>query len=477
MSKDDTRDYNTDLQQLYLEFMLALPSDFTRCQNILKHTYWTPKLQSTIKFIMDYADAYRHLPTTEQVKGETGYTLGKINEVEAGQHSQWFLQSIEDFCRHKAMEALVLEGPDLISNGQYAELERRSKENMMISLQKDMGTDYFSDPLARLTAMKDRKNTISTGWAGIDKKLYGGIGRGELMIFAGGPGTGKSLFLQNIALNWVQAGLNVVYITLELSEDLVAMRFDAMISETGTKSIFKDLDNVASKVAMQYKRNKWGSLRIKKLPEAGTSANDIRAFLKEYEIQYGFKPDALVIDYLDLLHPNSGKISAADLFIKDKYTSEEMRAMSAEWNTLTVTASQLNRASTQVADFDHSHIAGGISKINTADNVLGIFRSSSMMDQGMYQIQFLKTRSSSGVGSRVDLRFNPETLRIVDVEENEQESYTPSNHSQRIADEVKAAPQKGSIQPPAAVPPQSNNVSTNSRVTSIMDLVSKQKRL
>jgi predicted ATP-dependent serine protease len=132
------------------------------------------------------------------------------------------------------MEILVYDGPKLISEGAYAELERRSKENMLISLQTELGTDYFADPLARLERMRDRTDTTPTGWKDIDQKLYGGMNRGEITFFAGGPGTGKSLFLQNLALNWVQMGLNVIYITLELSEELVGLRFDAMITETPT---------------------------------------------------------------------------------------------------------------------------------------------------------------------------------------------------------------------------------------------------
>ena len=93
---------------------------------------------------------------------------------------------------------------------------------------------------------------------------------------------------------------------------------------------------------------------------------------------------------------------------------------------LVVTASQLNRGAVEEIEFDHSHIAGGISKIQTADNVVGIFTSNAMRERGRYQIQFMKTRSSSGVGSKVDLKFNPETLRIEDLEEDE-ETYDTIN--------------------------------------------------
>jgi hypothetical protein len=110
----------------------------------------------------------------------------------------------------------------------------------------------------------------------------------------------------------------------------------------------------------------------------------------------------------------STKVSPSDLFVKDKYVSEEIRNLSKELNVILVTASQLNRSAVEEIEFDHSHISGGISKINTADNVFGIFTSRTMRERGQYQIQLMKTRSSSGVGQKIDLSFNIETLRIFD---------------------------------------------------------------
>ena len=69
-----------------------------------------------------------------------------------------------------------------------------------------------------MEGLKDDNGQMTTGWKALDDKLYGGINRGEITIFAGGSGAGKSLFMQNMSLNWAEAGLNCVYITLELSE-------------------------------------------------------------------------------------------------------------------------------------------------------------------------------------------------------------------------------------------------------------------
>ena len=116
----------------------------------------------------------------------------------------------------------------------------------------------------------------------------------------------------------------------------------------------------------------------------------------------------------DLVMPVSVKVNPNDQFIKDKYVAEELRNLAKELNILLVTASQLNRSAVDEPEFDHSHIAGGISKINTADNVFGIFTSRSMRERGKYQLQCMKSRSSTGVGHKIDLEYNVETMRITD---------------------------------------------------------------
>jgi hypothetical protein len=131
----------------------------------------------------------------------------------------------------------------------------------------------------------------------------------------------------------------------------------------------------------------------------------------------------MMVDYLDLLMPVSAKVSPNDLFVKDKYVSEELRNLSKELGILMVTASQLNRSAVEEIEFDHSHISGGISKINTADNVFGIFTSRAMKERGKYQIQCMKSRSSTGVGQKIDLEYNIETMRITDLGGDEQDTF------------------------------------------------------
>jgi hypothetical protein len=119
--------------------------------------------------------------------------------------------------------------------------------------------------------------------------------------------------------------------------------------------------------------------------------------------------------------------------------------MAMEKNVVCVTAAQLNRGAVEEVEFDHSHISGGLSKIQTADNVFGIFTSRAMRERGKYQIQLMKTRSSSGVGMKIDLEFDVDTLRISDAGEDAQgdDSYRPK--SSAILDDLKRKSSTGVV--------------------------------
>ena len=415
------QNYNLDIQRLYLEMFLGDAETFIRCQNIFDPENFDRRLAPIAQFMAEYVDQYRVMPEVNIVNAACGSDLEKIEIPQ--ENYDWLMNEFENFSRHKSLERAIIQSSDLLEKGEYGPVEKLIRDAIQISLNRDMGTDYFEDPRARLEKIKSNNGQTSTGWPSVDKKLYGGFNRGELNIFAAASGGGKSLFLANLGINWAMMGLNIIYLTFELSENLVAMRLDSMMTGISTREIFRSIDDVELKVKMASKQA--GSIQIKYMP-SGKNCNDIRAYLKEYQVKKGRKPDVLLIDYLDLMMPLSVKVSPSDLFVKDKYVSEEIRNLAMETQCITVTASQLNRSAVEEIEFDHSHISGGLSKIQTADNVIGIFTSRAMKERGRYQIQFMKTRSSSGVGQKVDLEFNLETLRITDLGEDETDSPRPT---------------------------------------------------
>ena len=427
------KEYGLDIQRLFLEMMLQDASSYVRVQNIFNTENFDRSLRPAAEFIKKHSDDFKTLPTADQISAATGVKLTQVPDLNEG-HFEWFMTEFEQFTRRQELERAILKAADLLEKGDYDPVEKLIKDAVQISLTKDMGIDYFDDPALRINRYFNSGGQVSTGWSQMDRLLYGGFSRGELNIFAGGSGSGKSLVMMNIALNWLQQGLSGVYVSLELSEDLCALRTDAMLTNMGTKEIRRDIDTTELKVKMMAKKS--GQYRVKALP-AQSNINDIRSYIKEVQIQTGLRVDFIMVDYLDLLMPVSAKVSPNDLFVKDKYVSEELRNLAKELNVLFVTASQLNRSAVEEVEFDHSHISGGISKINTADNVFGIFTSRAMKERGRYQIQCMKSRSSTGVGQKIDLEYNIETMRITDSGESADESSSGFVKKPSIYDSIK----------------------------------------
>ena len=440
------KDYNVEIQRLFLEMMLTNAELYTRVMNIMNAQNFDKGLRPVAEFMVEYSEKYSLLPDIKQISATTGTNLSLVEDF-GEKHTEWFLEEFESFTKRQELERAILKAADLLEKGEFGPVEKLIKDAVQISLQRDMGTDYFADPKARLHRYFNAGGQQSTGWPQLDRLLYGGFSRGELNIFAGGSGSGKSLVMMNIALNWLQQGLSGVYVSLELSEEMTSLRTDAMLTMMSTRDIRRDIDGTELKVKLAAK--KAGEYRVKGMP-AQSNVNDIRSYLKEVQIQTGIKVDFVMIDYLDLVMPVSVKVNPNDQFIKDKYVSEELRNLSKELGVLMVTASQLNRSAVEEIEFDHSHIAGGISKINTADNVFGIFTSRSMKERGKYGIQCMKSRNSTGVGQKIDLDYNVETMRITDDD--------PENHGEQQA-RFRPAPSPNDIM--SQLKPQSTVVGEN----------------
>ena len=414
--------YSAEIQELLISLMISDPELFVRCQNILRAQYFDNHLKPVITLILEHSEKFKGLPSPEIIKAKTSVDIKQISDLQPSV-KEWFMDNVEKFCRHKALETAILKSADLIEEGYYGDVEALVKEAVLVSLKRDLGTDYFFDPKTRLQKLLDANGSLSTGWKTVDEIIFN-LGRGELAIFTAISGGGKSVLLQNLAINWALQGHNVIYFTFELSEELVAKRIDSMITGIPNIRIFKNMDTVEYMV--KAVSQKAGGIQIVYM-RPGTNTNDIRAYLKEYEIQNNRRPDQILVDYLDLMYPNSKRIDVSNFFAKDKFVSEELRGLGMELGLTVATASQLNRGGYDEMNPNSSNIAGGISKAYTADLVVNISNTPASRERGEITLSFIKTRNSGGVGKHLAMRFDVDTLRILDM--NDDGSGQPPIHT------------------------------------------------
>ena len=181
----DVKNYNYEIQKLFLEMFLASPETYSRCQNIFSHIYFDKSLREVAKFIKEYTDEYKALPDARQIKATCQIQIEPAIGL-SEEHFNWLIDEFESFCRHKALEKAILESADLLEKGEYGTVEEKIRAATQIALTRDLGINYFEDPRGRLLSIKDNNGQVSTGWQNLDKKLYGGFNKGELNIFAGG---------------------------------------------------------------------------------------------------------------------------------------------------------------------------------------------------------------------------------------------------------------------------------------------------
>jgi len=395
-------------QKFLIALLISSPDTFAICQNIVLPSYFDPEFRNSVEFIKRYYQEYNTTPSVVQIEAETG-NIFETYDVKPDE-IQYCTDEIERHCKRGAMKEAAIAMPRLIEAGEYAEAEEMVKNAVLVSLQDNLGLRYFDTVNERLKRMSEEDPTYPTGWTGVDDALFGGISRKELLLVSANSGGGKSITLANLAFNFLISGMNVLYISLELSEDVIAQRIDTMISGIGRREWKEHTDEISKRVTSISKNA--GILDIIQMPSA-TTANHIRAYFKEFYLKYSFTPDLLVVDYLDNMSPNE-HVSADNVFEKDKRSSEQLRQIAVDYNMFAATASQLNRSAIGAVDHNHSQIAGGLSKIQVADVYWSIVMTEEQKAMGKVIFIFQKTRNSDGVGTQVYLKWDAKHLRIVD---------------------------------------------------------------
>ena len=424
-------------QKLLIELLISSPDTFALCQNIVEPIYFDPEFRNSVEFVKKYYDEYSTTPNVRQIEVETDQTF-QIHEIKQDE-IKYCATEIERFCKQGAMKKVSLALPQFVKEEKYAEAQEMMKEAVLVSLTKELGLRYFETVEERLQRMLNEDPTFPTGWTGVDKALFGGISRKELLLVSANSGGGKSITLSNLAFNFVNSGMNVLYLSLELTEDIVAQRFDTMFTGVSRRNWKDHVDEISKGVRAASENEGEGIIDIIQMP-SGTTPNQIRAYLKEYYLHHNMVPDLLVVDYLDKMSPNE-RVSADNVFEKDKRCSEQLRDIGVDHNMFIATASQLNRSAVNTIEHDHSHIAGGISKINEADVYWSIIMTPEMKAMGKVIFVFQKTRNSDGVGTQVHLKWDATHLRIVDEEDGDPAPLTfkkkESDESTNIVDSDK----------------------------------------
>lgn len=327
---------NKEKQKLLIEYLLSSSDVFTITNNIIQAKYFDPEYRTAVRFLKQYYDDYRAIPDISQIYAESDIKF-ELHELTRDK-TEYCIFEVENFCKDKAIEHAILASPELLEKGDRGAIAKLVTDAVMTAVHRSVGTSFFEDPEKELENIIDSP-PIPLGYKQLDAHLNGGPRRQELILVSANSGGGKSLVMSNFGVNLAEAGLNILYISLELSVGMIYKRFTSMITGIAQTEIESNKEEVIIKIMSA--KNRMGDIYIEQMP-IGTNANQLRSFLTEFEIKRKCIPDVLIVDYLDLMGTNEG-ISSENVFQKDKAAAEELRQVITDYNMIGITASQQNR--------------------------------------------------------------------------------------------------------------------------------------
>jgi replicative DNA helicase len=297
-----------------------------------------------------------------------------------------------------------------------------------IEFDTNLGMDYSKDidkHFDNYIACPEAK--ISTLWNGIDYYTEGGFlkdGRNLIIVMAQ-AGLGKSLFLSNLAFNFLKQNLAGVVISLEMSEDVYAQRFDAHISEYNINNLSDNIEENKNKIKRFFAERPGAKLFIKEYPPSQITVSVIENYIDKL-VSAGHHIDFIIVDYLNIVKPRS---RTDNMYEGSKGISEDLRAMSYKYNVPVITAVQATTEGMNNEDIGMQHIAEGRSIAHTADFIAALYQTGDDQENGIIRMRLLKNRLGGRVGKVLTFKTHPETLVLTDISLTSQDMATESDSS------------------------------------------------
>lgn len=376
--------------------------------------------------IKEFNETRHQLPTTTEIKqylvtddqkDSFKRLVTSFSELDKNLNKDELMENTEQFLKEKAVYHTMLQAAEDISRGDVdtSVILTKFEKSCNISLVTDLGLGVKTNIDTIIEDLTNVEDKIPSTWEWLDDSLDGGFlacGK-SLYVFAGETNIGKSIFLGNVAANIAGQGKNVLLITLEMSELLYARRICTKISKIPMKEMAVNGPSLRAAI-----KESPGSIYIKEFPPSTITPNQIKAFCKKFQDQ-GIRLDAIVIDYLNLIHSPIGNNS----YERIKNVTEQIRAISYTFECPIISATQLNRAGFDQDNPDLATISESIGLAATADVILSIFQNAEDRDLGIIRLGMMKNRYGPR-GMTQAMRIQYDTLTIeqaddVDLDEDD----------------------------------------------------------
>jgi replicative DNA helicase len=376
---------------------------------MVKESYFEfPQHQKFWRVINSHYTTYKKLPSDEQIleqireiktdnelMSDFKEELTEINGVDEKslENEEFYLDKVEEFAKEQSLKDAIINSIDLLKQKKFGRIEEQIREALSVSRDVDLGTDYFGGVAERYDRLNNAhvNAQFRTPFETINQELEGGLAPKELAMVVAPPGVGKSLFLANQCARSVMDGKDVLYVSLEMSEDRVAQRLDSIFTrikqselKTGVKMLEDRLDQ------MKAAAPNMGRLKIKEFPTKRLTVTGLRAYLNQLRNYEDFHPDIIVVDYLELM--TNQDVSMSEYMAQERI-AQELRGIAVEHKCLVWTATQTNRKGKEVDIITDAELADSYGKIRVCDLAFSINQKEQEFDEGKARMFVMKSRN------------------------------------------------------------------------------------
>lgn len=430
-------DFDTETLEKLLFRQILLDKNYLNVISSIYDKRWikTENLGYIISVCIAYYGKYENAPTVQVLKLllKKSIEKGKIqcepselnrfidtaisNDLKIDQNV--LNQNLSEYIRKRALWCSIMDNVDDIEKNSEEVIEkclsRFDKVSKIALNSKDIGLDYFSEEGMKLhwDYINNPEAKISTGWSSIDYFTHGGFlktGRSLYLIMAQ-AGLGKSLFLSNLAVNFLRQGKKVVVISLEMSQDVYAQRFDAHISGGDINSLRDHSKSVQEKIKIFYEEHPESSLYIKEYPPRSIRTSDIEIYLENLKAR-DIKPDVIIVDYLNLVLPQH---SSDNMYQGALEVSEKLRALSYKYECPVISAVQSNTQGMNNENIGMENISESRGIAHTADFIGAAYQMPEDRENGIINMRIIKNRLGGQVGKICSFKMDEKSLVLSDI--------------------------------------------------------------
>ena len=438
-----------------LELMLLremmLNADFLgkMCEVVDYRWFRTPHIQTMARFMVAYyrkvgstmtrdvmesfiqkSNERQNLPSAKVDVAAALTDYSKAKELDLGtMPDEMRLSKIQNYVKREALRCALLEAAEKIDgrpsddviDGCLTKMEDIQKIlfetiDFGVEMSKDEVDESIGEHMEFLTNPQAR---ISTGWKCLDDITHGGFYKDgkSLYVFMGQAGLGKSNILANLGYNFLRQNLKVVVISMEMSQNVYLRRFDSLITKVNIDELgftaFADM--VQEKMTRFFKEeHPEARLNVKEFPPNSKSPKDFQTYVESLIEGRGWKPDVLIVDYLNILKPNGGSTKGdASMYEDGKIISEQLRKLSYDLGIPVITAVQCNSSGFNTADIGMQNIAESRGIAHTADFIAGMYQTEDEQEDGVFHMKILKSRL--GNKDNMKFEFNSQTMEFKDI--------------------------------------------------------------